>query len=335
MRAEQSRAEQSRAEQRNTVIDIAKGIGMLLVVFGHLSERTQALRILAYSFHMPLFFIISGFLLNMKKTVRQSIGKDLLKFVLPAYGILLFDSMICLLRYVMVDKAVIPSLIDWIKGVLLYGGVLWNSPIWFLLTLFLCKYLFVYCNRLQQVLPYIVALFCICICSMDINRLFPSWWLFNVIMAFPFFVAGVFVKYIWGKMVPFKAWVSIILTGVWIVLSLYNGYTDIHIQMNGKNYLLFLVTGMIGSYLCVILSAAISKARWCRLLEYIGRNSFIVLITHYYVCRGFIPVTLNYFNVKSNIWMQCFMTLVVILLYYGIFSTYMWLNKNKILAKLQ
>ena len=55
-------------QSRDNRIDIARGIGMLLVIFGHLSERTQILRILAYSFHMPLFFIISGYLLNTKKT---------------------------------------------------------------------------------------------------------------------------------------------------------------------------------------------------------------------------------------------------------------------------
>ena len=239
MRAEQSRAEQSRAEQsRAPEIDIAKGIGMLLVVFGHLSNRRQVLRILTYSFHMPLFFIISGFLLDMKKTWQQSIKKDSLKLILPAYEVLIFDAIVSILKYMMVGDVAKPLIFDWMKGVLLYGGVLWNSPVWFLMTLFLCKYVFIYCHQLHPTLPYILAVFCAGFNCTGMNVSFPSWWLFNVVMAFPFFAMGVLAKCMCRKrMVSFKSRMSIPLTALWIVLSLYNGYTDIHIQMNGKNYL--------------------------------------------------------------------------------------------------
>jgi len=48
---------------RNTTVDIAKGIGILLVVFGHswivLHEKGELFRIV-FSFHMPLFFFLSG-----------------------------------------------------------------------------------------------------------------------------------------------------------------------------------------------------------------------------------------------------------------------------------
>jgi len=47
-------------------IDIAKGIGILLVVFGHLPQlsTTGFVRAVVYSFHMPLFFFLSGLFLN-------------------------------------------------------------------------------------------------------------------------------------------------------------------------------------------------------------------------------------------------------------------------------
>lgn len=44
---------------RNYAIDVMKGIGIFLVVLGHLmSPRSPFI----YSFHMPLFFILGGFL---------------------------------------------------------------------------------------------------------------------------------------------------------------------------------------------------------------------------------------------------------------------------------
>lgn len=40
-------------------VDISKGIGMVLVIMGHLCV-SASLRNFIYSFHMPLFFILSG-----------------------------------------------------------------------------------------------------------------------------------------------------------------------------------------------------------------------------------------------------------------------------------
>ncbi len=46
-------------ERRIDYIDIAKGIGILLVLFGHLLPNNE-LKIWIYMFHMPLFFIVYG-----------------------------------------------------------------------------------------------------------------------------------------------------------------------------------------------------------------------------------------------------------------------------------
>lgn len=53
--------------QRINWIDIARGIGIILVVFGH-TWRENLPKDWLYSFHMPLFFFISGWLVNIKKT---------------------------------------------------------------------------------------------------------------------------------------------------------------------------------------------------------------------------------------------------------------------------
>ena len=47
-------------------IDQAKGIGILLVVIGHMNIPQDLSKII-FSFHMPLFFFISGYLYNEKK----------------------------------------------------------------------------------------------------------------------------------------------------------------------------------------------------------------------------------------------------------------------------
>jgi polysaccharide biosynthesis protein PslL len=78
------------------MIDIAKGIGILLVVFGHnwivLKEQGELFRVI-FSFHMPLFFFLSGIFLRESDTFKQFIfskADSLLKpylVVLTALGI--------------------------------------------------------------------------------------------------------------------------------------------------------------------------------------------------------------------------------------------------------
>lgn len=46
---------------RNRSIDVLKGIGIILVVFNHVSWGKGVFTYIQ-SFHMPLFFVLSGYL---------------------------------------------------------------------------------------------------------------------------------------------------------------------------------------------------------------------------------------------------------------------------------
>lgn len=53
--------------QRNSMIDAARGIAIILVVLGHSFYQLETpLNLMINSFHMPLFFILSGFLAKTK-----------------------------------------------------------------------------------------------------------------------------------------------------------------------------------------------------------------------------------------------------------------------------
>lgn len=62
----------SKTNIRLTYIDIARGIAILLVVIGHLNQfyrnnldiSNPKMLSFIYTFHMPLFFIISGMLFS-------------------------------------------------------------------------------------------------------------------------------------------------------------------------------------------------------------------------------------------------------------------------------
>lgn len=57
----------SSKKERLHWLDYSKTIGMYLVVLGHvIKDNTQLLKGIIYSFHMPLFFFLSGFLHKLR-----------------------------------------------------------------------------------------------------------------------------------------------------------------------------------------------------------------------------------------------------------------------------
>lgn len=57
---------------RIVFVDVAKGIGILLVIIGHVVPYgDNYLSRFIFGFHMPLFFILSGFTFDFKKYAEE------------------------------------------------------------------------------------------------------------------------------------------------------------------------------------------------------------------------------------------------------------------------
>lgn len=74
---------------RNDIADIAKGIGIFLMVIGHCGIP-QFLRIWIYSFHMPLFFFISGYFYTRNKYKATIFIKKRIRTLVVPYFLFLF-----------------------------------------------------------------------------------------------------------------------------------------------------------------------------------------------------------------------------------------------------
>ena len=75
--------------QRNPIIDVCKGIGILLVVVGHLGTIWGSP---IYMFHMSLFFILSGVCFS-DKYLDQKVDFVRKRFVSIMLPFLLFKSL--------------------------------------------------------------------------------------------------------------------------------------------------------------------------------------------------------------------------------------------------
>jgi acyltransferase len=133
-------------------IDALKGMGIMLVVFAHHSLPV-ALDTYIFSFHMPLFFFISGFLFDFGKYAES--GANFVKgrfrlLIVPYFG---FALLTCLFYYLL-DTGFQPGVtnIDFFRNSALYDLysifyalgplVSYNPPLWFLTCLFMTELLF-------------------------------------------------------------------------------------------------------------------------------------------------------------------------------------------------
>lgn len=85
--------------KRENWIDVCRGVGILLVMLGH-SGTPPRLNKIIYSFHMPLFFTLSGYLFRLdgNKNIKQDVYKNLKRYVIPYFCYFFINLMIQMVR---------------------------------------------------------------------------------------------------------------------------------------------------------------------------------------------------------------------------------------------
>ncbi len=114
-------------------VGIVKSIGVFLVFIGHIwsHSRLEMIYKAIYSFHMPLFFILAGFLFSSKDTFLEMTKKKLFRVLLPG---LFYNILFSPLYFVYTEKI---DISEFISGLFFFRGeVTANPPCWFFFTLF-------------------------------------------------------------------------------------------------------------------------------------------------------------------------------------------------------
>ena len=118
---------------RDITLDIAKGLGIILVVVGHCINMNTAPGVFVYAFHMPLFFFISGVCFNAEKHrgFQPFLSKRVRQLLVPA---IVFSVVITALSSLLMQNAGF----QW-KDLLWQG---FPGAIWFLGVLFVTELLY-------------------------------------------------------------------------------------------------------------------------------------------------------------------------------------------------
>lgn len=264
-------------KERLTYLDVAKGIGILLIVIGHVYAYNKQIVdrffvIWLYSFHMPLFFIISGMLIAHKNE------DNILKFVAKRIkGILIpyaFFSIFSILVFAFVDDFNRSLILRNIKRTIFGLGI---DVLWFLPTLFFSEIIFITIKKIIKN-KYLVI-----ICSAAIYAVGNILTKYNGILvlfigriciATGFIMMGNYsLNFIRKKNMPIGC--IIFISIIQIILSKLNGMVDLN-NLVLNNRFLYLINSLIGTYIILETSKLIKQEE----LVYWGKNTLIVMATH-------------------------------------------------------
>ena len=282
--------------KRESTIDIMKGIGILLVVLGHTYYNSQII----YSFHMPLFFILSG--ASMVFSTHKYSWKRRFRLIMIPYFCF---SLLSFIYWLLIESHFRPInntslFVDRFLGTFdirlqqflnifiaenTINYFAYNIVLWFLPCLFVADYIY---SRIKITPPLVKWAIIACIPIVyDIFSNIPCLpFCSNIaIIAVPFWALGhrfyiplkTSIKLSIGKNI------TIFLILLTVLIFAYRYFYPQIDMLGNKVFPLYLFYGfaIIGTILVLSASSILEKSKYLSMLFcWIGRNSLVIMCIH-------------------------------------------------------
>lgn len=295
-------------------LDILRGIGILLMVYGHINYVIPVYTWI-YSFHMPLFFFAAG-VVYKERDIRKDIFHRALTLLIPY----VFYGIITLLYWQFAERHYKPSDLSFAeaaKGLLIGNeeSLDFNIPLWFLPCFFLTLVLYNILRKLFSIIikksstsmkQFLSFVFCVglsVVYSLDLLNVLP-WGIDRI----PKYIIFVCLGEICAKIRPtvsvcevpcatiatsskksgsakirilaFLCAIPLLISS--IILSSRLAYNVIHYQ--------WFIVSIVGCAFVVALSIAISHSK---ILEFCGQSALLILCLHGPVYRALVYSLIN------------------------------------------
>ncbi len=301
-------------KKRLDYIDIAKALGMLTIMWGHIASNKSV--VFVYAFHIPLFFFLSGMVFVQDKYPNfLSFLKRRIQTLIVPYIIYSFITWAIWAAFSYVSHANVESY--WMPLVETFiaqgseGYLVHNVPLWFVSCLFVVELVYYWVAKLTDIWNLIVCVLLAVLGYVLVNYFeffdFTTLpWSIEVAMsAMVFYATGhLFIKHIGHKKfeqsVNKNRWVSfLIILAMFVVVyygALFNGRVSMgHADIN--NPFIFYPIAYLGVFAFIILSSLIAQSKandykWMNGVKWFGQNSFIAMVIHNPI-KGFVLVVLT------------------------------------------
>ncbi len=258
--------------KRILFLDYARIFTAFLVIFAHLYPTESGVRLYIYAFHMPLFFLISGFL-HSPRTSKEELIKYFRTLFVPILFFILVGAMVHVFYF---HRNIVTILYKTLKGSLLTGSVNANGMLWFLFALLNVKIMMFFYLKMTEKRHmsakglFILALIWVGVIYVCQDRTVNPLFFRNAIMAFPFYFIGFYARkyyvkadyktpYIW-KCIVFALFCAFLC----VMMTRLNGRVSMNAFDFGNtrfplNVALFYLNGVVGSLMIVFLSFLFTK----------------------------------------------------------------------------
>lgn len=291
---------ETKTPSREIWIDALKGWGMLLIVTGHVWSLSDVpvWYMWIFSFHVPLFFFAAGMTLKPGGTrFATFLRRRVQTLLVPYFFYALLGYGFYVLGYAAAQAAGITvaqfgyGLWQPFMGIF-YGsvgdGLLVNSPLWFLMALFLSQSAVQALNAqtTHPVVRYAVLLLCFSIAALIEEQFNPPFSLLPAMGAAVFIQLGLDFR----RHDPVNQWAKGLRWMAFVVLlgiSLFSP-TNGAVGLAGPTIhqpVLFLMFALAGIGMSVML-VRLASTRWQAVLAFIGQHSMGILVLHMLAIKG-------------------------------------------------
>lgn len=269
---------------RNRIIDIAKGIAIFLVIFGHITHVPE-IRQYIWSFHIPLFFFISGVLIKTNKcqNFTRYLGKKSIQLLIPY----LIFYIVTFLYWLILEKNTRGAELAWWSQIigLFYGTynlqyMYFNGALWFIPCLFSMEILYWFIAKITRWRIRIALLIILCLTGIYASP-YLSWLPFGINAAMiglvflgignmlgPQILNGQWHSR-WGNITKLSVF-GILLFIQW-ALHDFAGADLASLKFNHP--FMYIPIAIIGIALCMVISSFINKNT---ALEWLGKSSLVL-----------------------------------------------------------
>jgi fucose 4-O-acetylase-like acetyltransferase len=298
--------------QREKWSDIARGIGILLVILGHIpSMYPHIIREVIYSFHMPLFFILSGYWFSDKrKKTSEFIIYKFKKILVPYF---LFNFLFLISGFILNDFNT-NIIIEMLKNIFYTGNGI--SITWFFVCLYNVEVIFYLLHKITT-----PGIFYICTSTLCISGFILAH--FDIFLPFKAVTALCMLLYYWFgyflrhqsiKSVPIAnntTMTLVVLAAGYLGSFLFGYVRNQYIQEVSTDWypiiVVSVITSLTGSLITISIARSIESLtiRYCpdnlvyKTLSVIGQESLII-----FPLSKWIPDTLFLVISKFNLLQQ-------------------------------
>lgn len=316
-------------QQRLEFIDLAKGIGMIMVIYLHVTiNYSNKINIYAgshwdifvHSMFMPIFFILSGLFFSIKEPFKEWIVKKAKRLLIP---FILFYILTYIINAILVTFFHIKlksGFNYWDIFAVFYKDVYPNSAIWFLLALFWCSlYLWGILKATNKTwLQLLLVIICFSIgILLDKTETNIPLYIDTAFTSLPFLYLGYSIKKnntvyrLQSQSKIVQICTMCIIAATCFIIDWLLGEGASMVNNSNGNPFIFLIGGVTGSLSIISFSFLIGRLP---IVSYIGRYSMFVLCTHMFLTNLFVKL-LSKFDISFLI-SSIIATISICLCYY-------------------